>query len=64
MAPGRGRVTRWRGTRALRYSDRIRHEAGIATMAVSNVPSFTDVNTIPAAGRADLCARARARVEA
>jgi anthraniloyl-CoA monooxygenase len=41
------------------FSDRIRHEADIATMAVGNISSFTDVNTILAAGRADLCLMAR-----
>ncbi|HEX6588546.1 MAG TPA: bifunctional salicylyl-CoA 5-hydroxylase/oxidoreductase [Longimicrobiales bacterium] len=41
------------------FSDRIRHEAGIATMAVGNISSYTDVNTILAAGRADLCLMAR-----
>jgi anthraniloyl-CoA monooxygenase len=41
------------------FSDRIRHEAGIPTMAVGNISSFTDVNTILAAGRADLVLMAR-----
>ena len=41
------------------FSDRIRHEAGIPTMAVGNISSYTDVNTILAAGRADLCLMAR-----
>lgn len=41
------------------FADRIRHEVGIATMAVGNISSYTDVNTILAAGRADLCALAR-----
>jgi len=44
------------------FSDRIRHEAGVATMAVGAVTSFADVNTIIAAGRADLCALARAHL--
>jgi anthraniloyl-CoA monooxygenase len=44
------------------FSDRIRHEAGIATMAVGNISSFTDVNTILAAGRADLVLMARAHL--
>ena len=44
------------------FADRIRHEAGIATMAVGNISSFMDVNTILAAGRADLCALARAHL--
>ena len=41
------------------FSDRIRHEAGIPTMTVGNVSSYSDVNSILAAGRADLCALAR-----
>jgi anthraniloyl-CoA monooxygenase len=44
------------------FADRIRHEAGIATMAVGNVSSWMDVNTIIAAGRADLCLLARAHL--
>jgi anthraniloyl-CoA monooxygenase len=44
------------------FADRIRHEAGIATMAVGNISSYTDVNTIVAAGRADLCLLARAHL--
>ena len=36
-------------------ADRIRHEAGIPTIASGNVSSFMDANTIIAAGRADLC---------
>jgi anthraniloyl-CoA monooxygenase len=44
------------------FSDRIRHEAEIATMAVGNISSFTDVNTILAAGRADLVLMARAHL--
>jgi anthraniloyl-CoA monooxygenase len=44
------------------FSDRIRHEAGIATMTVGNISSFTDVNTILAAGRADLVLMARAHL--
>ncbi|HUP00962.1 MAG TPA: bifunctional salicylyl-CoA 5-hydroxylase/oxidoreductase [Gemmatimonadota bacterium] len=44
------------------FSDRIRHEAGIPTMAVGNISSYMDVNTILAAGRADLCALARAHL--
>lgn len=44
------------------FADRIRHEAGIATMAVGNVSSYMDVNTIVAAGRADLCLLARAHL--
>jgi anthraniloyl-CoA monooxygenase len=44
------------------FADRIRHEVGIATMAVGNISSSTDVNTILAAGRADLCLLARAHL--
>ncbi len=44
------------------FADRIRHEVPIATMAVGNISSFMDVNTILAAGRADLCALARAHL--
>ena len=44
------------------FSDRIRHEVGIATMAVGNISSYMDVNTIIAAGRADLCLLARAHL--
>jgi anthraniloyl-CoA monooxygenase len=41
------------------FSDRIRNEAGIATMAVGNIFEFDHVNSIIAAGRADLCCLAR-----
>ncbi|OLB96174.1 MAG: oxidoreductase [Candidatus Rokubacteria bacterium 13_1_40CM_68_15] len=41
------------------FSDRIRHEAGIATATVGAIASYADVNSILAAGRADLCALAR-----
>ena len=44
------------------FSDRIRHEVDIATMAVGNISSYMDVNTIIAAGRADLCLLARAHL--
>ena len=44
------------------YADRIRHEVGIATMAVGNISSFEDVNGIIASGRADLCLMARAHL--
>jgi anthraniloyl-CoA monooxygenase len=44
------------------FADRIRHSARIATMAVGNISSYMDVNTIIAAGRADLCALARAHL--
>jgi len=36
-------------------SDRIRNEAGIPTLATGNITTADDVNTILAAGRADLC---------
>ncbi|MEO5936820.1 MAG: bifunctional salicylyl-CoA 5-hydroxylase/oxidoreductase [Terriglobales bacterium] len=41
------------------YSDRIRNEAGIPTIAVGNITDADQVNGIIAAGRADLCALAR-----
>ncbi|HZH41955.1 MAG TPA: bifunctional salicylyl-CoA 5-hydroxylase/oxidoreductase, partial [Gemmatimonadales bacterium] len=44
------------------FADRIRHEAGIPVMTVGNISSYTDVNTILAAGRADLCVLARAHL--
>jgi anthraniloyl-CoA monooxygenase len=44
------------------FADRVRHEVGIATMAVGNISSYADVNTILAAGRADLCLLARAHL--
>ncbi len=44
------------------FADRVRHGAGIATMAVGNISSYMDVNTIIAAGRADLCLLARAHL--
>ena len=44
------------------FADRIRHEAGIATMAVGAISSFADASTILAAGRADLVALARAHL--
>ncbi|MDQ6826028.1 MAG: bifunctional salicylyl-CoA 5-hydroxylase/oxidoreductase [Candidatus Eremiobacteraeota bacterium] len=41
------------------FSDRIRNEVGIATMAVGNIYEPDHVNSIIAAGRADLCALGR-----
>ncbi|MFI4927804.1 MAG: bifunctional salicylyl-CoA 5-hydroxylase/oxidoreductase, partial [Burkholderiales bacterium] len=41
------------------FADRIRNEAGIATMAVGAISEADHVNSIIAAGRADLCAVAR-----
>ena len=44
------------------FADQVRHEVGMATMAVGNISSWMDVNTIVAAGRADLCMIARAHL--
>jgi len=41
------------------YSDRIRNEARVPTIAVGNITDADQVNSIIAAGRADLCAIAR-----
>ncbi len=41
------------------FADQIRNEAGIATIAVGAIFEADNVNTIIAAGRADLCAVAR-----
>ena len=41
------------------FSDRIRNEVDVATMAVGNITTADQVNTIVAAGRADLVALAR-----
>jgi anthraniloyl-CoA monooxygenase len=41
------------------FSDRIRNESGIATMAVGNIYEPDHVNSILMAGRADLCCLAR-----
>jgi anthraniloyl-CoA monooxygenase len=41
------------------FADRIRHEVGIATMAVGAITEADHVNSIVSAGRADLCAIAR-----
>jgi anthraniloyl-CoA monooxygenase len=41
------------------FADQIRNEIGIATMAVGNIYEPDHVNSIIAAGRADLCALAR-----
>ena len=41
------------------FSDRIRNEAGIATMAVGNIYEHDHVNSILMAGRADLVCLAR-----
>jgi anthraniloyl-CoA monooxygenase len=44
------------------FSDRIRHDARVPTMTVGNISSPADVNTILAAGRADLVVLARAHL--
>jgi len=41
------------------FADRIRNEIGVATLAVGNIYECDHVNSIVAAGRADLCAIAR-----
>ena len=41
------------------FSDRIRNECGVPTIAVGNIYEIDHVNSILAAGRADLCALAR-----
>jgi anthraniloyl-CoA monooxygenase len=41
------------------FADRVRNEIGIATIAVGNIFEADHVNSIIAAGRADLCALAR-----
>jgi anthraniloyl-CoA monooxygenase len=41
------------------FSDQIRNDAGLATMCVGAITTADQVNTIIAAGRADLCALAR-----
>jgi anthraniloyl-CoA monooxygenase len=44
------------------FSDRIRNESGIATMAVGNITDHDQVNSILLAGRADLVCLARAHL--
>ncbi len=41
------------------FAERIKHEVGIATMAVGAILGWDHINTIVASGRADLCALAR-----
>ena len=41
------------------FSDRIRQEAGVPTIAVGNITEADQMNSIIAGGRADLCALAR-----
>ena len=45
------------------FSDRIRCEAEIPTMTVGEIASYDDVNSILAAGRADLCVLARGHLD-
>jgi anthraniloyl-CoA monooxygenase len=44
------------------FADKIRHRAGIPTIAVGLISSYDDVNSILLAGRADLCALGRAHL--
>jgi anthraniloyl-CoA monooxygenase len=44
------------------FADAIRNRAGITTIAVGAISSYDDVNSILLAGRADLCAIARAHL--
>jgi anthraniloyl-CoA monooxygenase len=44
------------------FSDRIRHEAKVPTITVGGVSTWDDVNSVIAAGRADLVAIARAHL--
>ncbi len=44
------------------FADRVRHDADMPTMTVGNISSYADVNSILAAGRADLCVLARAHL--
>jgi len=37
------------------HSDRVRNEAGVATIAFGQITTLDEINTILAAGRADLC---------
>ncbi|MFE7130614.1 bifunctional salicylyl-CoA 5-hydroxylase/oxidoreductase [Streptomyces sp. NPDC057638] len=41
------------------YADRIRHDLGVAVIAVGAISSWDDVNSLLLAGRADLCALGR-----
>jgi len=45
------------------FSDQIRNALNIPTMAVGGIVSHGDINTIIAAGRADMCALARGYLE-
>lgn len=44
------------------FSELVRLEAKVPTMTVGNIQSYADVNSIIAAGRADLCVLARAHL--
>jgi anthraniloyl-CoA monooxygenase len=44
------------------FSDKVRQEADMPTMTVGNISSYGDVNSIIAAGRADLVVLARAHL--
>jgi anthraniloyl-CoA monooxygenase len=44
------------------FSELVRLEANVPTITVGNIQSWSDVNSIIAAGRADLCALARAHL--
>ena len=44
------------------FADRVRLEAEVPTMTVGAISSYEDVNSILAAGRADLCVMARAHL--
>ena len=44
-------------------SDRIRSTLGVATMSVGGIVSHGDINTVIAAGRADMCALGRGSLE-
>lgn len=44
------------------FAERVRLEVGIPTMTVGGISSYADVNSVLAAGRADLCALARAHL--
>ena len=46
-----------------RFADRIRHEANVPVIAVGNIATADQVNTIIASGRADLCALARQHLD-
>jgi len=45
------------------FADRVRNEAGIPTIASGHVRTTDEINTLLAAGRADLCALAPPTLE-